>query len=89
MRAPSIWRISSSCSARAAALVELQALAPGGVVFREMPPWPIWSYSESLPFVTRNRTDISSENATVPKTTNVKPFSAIPSINAGELASTC
>ena len=47
-----------------------------------MPPWPIWSYSESLPFVTRNRTDISSENATVPKTTNVKPFSAIPSTNS-------
>ena len=41
-----------------------------------------------MPFVTRNRIDISSEKATVPNTTNVKPFSAMPSKNAGALPST-
>ena len=39
----------------------------------------MWSYMLSVPRVTRNRTDITIENATVPKTTKVSPFSAMAS----------
>ncbi len=39
----------------------------------------MWSYMLSLPRVTRNSTDITTEKATVPNTTNVSPFPAMPS----------
>src|SRR5947209_13963881 len=40
----------------------------------------MWSYMLSLPRVTRNSTDITTEKATVPTTTNVKPLVAIASM---------